>query len=147
MAIAFVVAALIFVLAEAVPKTYALLDTDRAALVVAPMVRALALIAPLRWITRALIGLANVLIPGKGARPADRVGGGAARPRRGRRQDAVIDGTERALIESTIEFGDTVVREVMVPRPDMITVVGEFRVADVVEVVILNGYSRLPVCR
>jgi magnesium and cobalt exporter, CNNM family len=38
-----------------------------------------------------------------------------------------------------------VVREVMVPRPDMITVNADFRVSDVVEVVILNGYSRLPV--
>ena len=80
LAIAFVIElAVIFVLAEAVPKTYALLDTDRAALFVAPLVRALALIAPLRWITRGLIGMANVLIPGQGAqRRADRVGGGAA---------------------------------------------------------------------
>jgi CBS domain containing-hemolysin-like protein len=147
LAIAFVVElALIFVLAEAVPKTYALLDTDRAALFVAPMVRGLAFIAPLRWITRGLIGLANVVIPGKG-RPAGpavseeellHLAGVAA-------QDAVIDVSERALIERTIEFGDTVVREVMVPRPDMITVAADFRVADVVEVVILNGYSRLPV--
>ncbi|HEY4376608.1 MAG TPA: hemolysin family protein, partial [Acidimicrobiales bacterium] len=49
------------------------------------------------------------------------------------------------LIESIIEFGDTVVREVMVPRPDMITVPHDFRVADVMEVVLLNGYSRVPV--
>jgi CBS domain containing-hemolysin-like protein len=147
LAIAFVIElALIFVVAEAIPKTYALLDTDRAALFVAPMVRGLALIAPLRWITRGLIGLANVIIPGKG-RPAGptvseeellHLAGVAA-------QDAVIDVSERALIERTIEFGDTVVREVMVPRPDMITVGADFRVADVVEVVILNGYSRLPV--
>ena len=31
------------------------------------------------------------------------------------------------------------------PRPDMVTVAGDFRVADVMEVVILNGYSRVPV--
>jgi CBS domain containing-hemolysin-like protein len=58
----------------------------------------------------------------------------------------VIEEDERALIESIIEFGDTVVREVMVPRPDMVTVAGDFRVADVMEVMLLNGYSRLPVC-
>ena len=40
----------------------------------------------------------------------------------------VIEAEERALIESIIEFGDTVVREVMVPRPDMVTVDGDFRV-------------------
>jgi CBS domain containing-hemolysin-like protein len=145
--IAFVVElAVIFVFAEAVPKTYALLDTDRAALFVAPFVRALALIAPLRWVTRGLVGLANVVIPGRGRSGGPTVSeeellhlaGVAA-------QNAVIDVSERALIERTIEFGDTVVREVMVPRPDMITVAADFRVADVVEVVILNGYSRLPV--
>ena len=36
--------------------------------------------------------------------------------------DEVIEHEERELIESIIEFGDTVAREVMVPRPDMITV-------------------------
>ena len=56
-----------------------------------------------------------------------------------------IEPEERRLIESIIEFGDTVVREVMVPRPDMVTVSHDFRVADVMEVVLLNGYSRVPV--
>jgi len=37
------------------------------------------------------------------------------------------------------------VREVMVPRPDMVTVPHDFRVADVMEVVLLNGLSRIPV--
>jgi putative hemolysin len=34
----------------------------------------------------------------------------------------------------------------MVPRPDMVTVDAQFRVADVMEVMLLNGYSRLPAC-
>jgi CBS domain containing-hemolysin-like protein len=33
----------------------------------------------------------------------------------------------------------------MVPRTDMVTVTSDFRVADAMEVVILNGYSRIPV--
>ena len=44
-------------------------------------------------------------------------------------EEGVIEEEERALIESIIEFGDTVVREVMVPRPDMVTVAADFRVA------------------
>ena len=59
----------------------------------------------------------------------------------------MIEEDERELIESIIEFGDTIVREVMVPRPDMVTVAATFRVADVMEVLLLNGYSRLPVLR
>ena len=34
----------------------------------------------------------------------------------------MIEREERELIESIIEFGDTVAREVMVPRPDMVTI-------------------------
>jgi CBS domain containing-hemolysin-like protein len=34
----------------------------------------------------------------------------------------------------------------MVPRTDMVTVTADFRVADAMEVAILNGYSRIPVC-
>ena len=60
-------------------------------------------------------------------------------------EEDVIEHEERELIESIIEFGDTVVREVMVPRPDMVTVPADFRVADVMEVAILNGFSRVPV--
>ena len=61
-------------------------------------------------------------------------------------EDAVIEAEERRLIESVIELGDTVVREVMVPRTDMVTVTADFRVADAMEVAILNGYSRIPAC-
>jgi len=136
----------IFVLAEAVPKTYALLATDQSALMVTPLARAIGLIAPLRWAARILIGMANVIIPGKGRAEGPTVteddllalAGVAV-------DDAVLEADERKLIENTIEFGDTVVREVMVPRPDMVTVSSEFQVGDVMEIVILNGFSRLPV--
>ncbi len=56
----------------------------------------------------------------------------------------VIETSERILIESIIEFGDTIVREVMVPRPDMVTVDAGWKISDVMEVVILNGFSRIP---
>jgi CBS domain containing-hemolysin-like protein len=60
--------------------------------------------------------------------------------------EATIEPSERELIASIIDFGDAVVREIMVPRPDMVTVDATFRVADVMEIVLLNGYSRLPAC-
>src|SRR5947209_7764299 len=57
-----------------------------------------------------------------------------------------IESGERALIRSIIDFGDTVAREVMVPRPDMVTVAGDCTVAAAMEVAITNGYSRIPAC-
>jgi CBS domain containing-hemolysin-like protein len=58
--------------------------------------------------------------------------------------ESSIEEGEKELIHSIFEFGDTLVREVMVPRPDMVAVPAHFRVADVMEIVIMNGYSRLP---
>jgi CBS domain containing-hemolysin-like protein len=135
----------IFVLAEAAPKIYALLETDKSATLVAPLVQGLALFFPLRWVTRLLIGMANVIIPGRGRKSGPTVSEEELLALAGVAAEAdVIDVEERALIESIIEFGDTVVREVMVPRPDMVTVGADFRVVDAMEVAILNGYSRLP---
>jgi CBS domain containing-hemolysin-like protein len=57
---------------------------------------------------------------------------------------AVIDASERTLIESIIEFGDTIAREVMVPRTEMVTVGQDFRVDAAIEVAIAHGFSRLP---
>ncbi len=140
--------AVVFVLAETAPKTWAVLDPERVALAVARPVRALAAVAPLRWAARALIGLTNVVLPGKGLKHGPFVSSDdelLAVAEIGV-EEGVIEEEERALIESIITFGDTIVREVMVPRPDMITVSAQFRVADVMEVFLLNGYSRMPVC-
>jgi magnesium and cobalt exporter, CNNM family len=140
--------AVVFVLAEAAPKTWAVLDPERVALAVARPVRALEAIAPLRWAARGLIGLTNLVLPGKGLKQGPFVSSDEellAVAEIGV-EEGVIEEEERALIESIITFGDTIVREVMVPRPDMVTVSAHFRVADVMEVFLLNGYSRLPVC-
>jgi CBS domain containing-hemolysin-like protein len=46
---------------------------------------------------------------------------------------------------SVLEFGETLVREVMVPRPDMITIPGEAAIDDAVDLVLESGRSRIPV--
>jgi putative hemolysin len=137
----------VFVVAASLPRTWAVLNPDRAALAAARPIRALVRFSPLRLASRALIGLTNLLLPGKGLAQGPYVSEEEllAVAELGV-EEGVIEEDERALIESIIEFGDTVVREVMVPRPDMVTVAGDFRVADVMEVMLLNGYSRLPVC-
>jgi putative hemolysin len=138
----------VFVLAESAPRTWAILNAERVALAVAGPVRALASFPPLRALTRGLIGLTNVVLPGKGLARGPFVSPDeeALAVADLGVDEGVIEEDERALIESIIEFGDTVVREVMVPRPDMVTVPSHFRIGDVMEVFLLNGYSRLPVC-
>ena len=56
-----------------------------------------------------------------------------------------IENDEHELIESVLAFGDTLVREVMTPRPDIVSVPDSFTVSAAMEVAVLNGFSRVPV--
>jgi magnesium and cobalt exporter, CNNM family len=138
--------AVIFVFAEAAPKTWAIEQPERSALLSAPLVAGVVGLLPIRIITRALIGVTNVILPGKGLKRGPFVSEQEllAMADQAEEED-VIESQERALIHSIIHFGDTVVREVMVPRPDMVSVEARARVKDVMEVAIQAGYSRIPV--
>ena len=138
--------AVIFVLAELAPKTWAVQHSERAALSSAPWIHALYSFAPLRWVTRGLIWVANLILPGKGIKEGPYVSEEMllAMADTAAEED-VIEREERTLIHSIIDFGDTVVRDVMVPRPDMVAVESHASIADVVDIAIAAGYSRIPV--
>jgi len=57
----------------------------------------------------------------------------------------VLEDDERELIHSIFEWNDTVVREVMVPRVDMVTIAQDSDLRVAAETFISSGYSRLPV--
>ena len=59
--------------------------------------------------------------------------------------DESIEAEEHRLIESVISFGDTIAREVMVPRTDMVAIASTFSVAEALEVALFNGLTRIPV--
>ncbi len=136
----------VFVLGEAVPRTLAILNVDRVALFLARPIGLLLRIAPFRLLARTLIGLTNIIVPGRGLRqgpfalPEELIALADAAV-----EDEVIEPAERDLIESVIEFGGTVVREVMVPRTDMITVERQVTVEDALEISSVVGFSRVPV--
>ncbi|MHB1137882.1 MAG: hemolysin family protein [Microthrixaceae bacterium] len=134
----------LFVVAEAAPKTWALQHTERAALLTAPLVEFSGWI--LRIPARALIGVANIILPGKGLKKGPFVteeeilalAEEAA-------EHSVIEESERELIESIINFGDTVAREIMVPRTDMVTAGADATVSELIDMAIDKGLSRFPV--
>ena len=135
---------LYFVIVEAMSKTYGVLHSDGAALSVAPLVwllgRALAL--P----TRALIGVANVLLPGRGLKEGPFVSEADLRSMAEvGHEEGTIERGEKELIHSIFEFGDTIVREVMVPRPDIEAIEADKTLRDVQALVLQHGYSRIPV--
>jgi putative hemolysin len=134
-----------FVIAEVAPKTYAVQHTDRAALRLAPLLWAITHFPPLRALSRVLIGVANVILPGKGLKKGPYTTEEDIRTMADvAAEEKVIEREERRLIHSIFEFGDTVVREVMVPRPDMVGVEADATVDEALEKAINAGYSRLP---
>lgn len=135
-----------FVLAEAVPKTYAVLYPQRAALLSARPTALIVSFPPLQWISRGLIKLTNVIVRGKGLESGPFV---SEQELLGivevAAEDGVVEHEERELIESIIEFGDTIAREVMVPRPDIQVLERTNTVTQALDIALQEGYSRLPV--
>jgi CBS domain containing-hemolysin-like protein len=137
---------LYFVVVEAMSKTFAILHSDRVALILAPVVFWLSRI--LYWPTRLLIGAANVLLPGKGLREGPFVSEVEIRAMaEAGHEEGAIEEEEKELIHSIFEFGDTVVREVMTPQPDVVAIDASRSLEEVMDMVIRHGYSRIPVYR
>ncbi len=136
----------IFIFAELAPKIWAVQHTERAALMVAPFLAAVVQFAPLRWVTQLLITIANLVLPGKGLKDGPYVTEEELLAMADTAADeAVIEREERKLIHSIIDFGDTVAREVMVPRPDMVTVSAAATISEAADVAASAGVSRVPV--
>ena len=134
----------LFVIAEAAPKTWALQHTERAAMMTAPLVEFAGRV--LRLPARALIGVANIILPGKGLKKGPFVTEEEILALAEEAMEhSVIEESERDLIESIIDFGDTVAREIMVPRTDMVAIGGDCTVGEVVDLAIAKGLSRFPV--
>ena len=139
---------LFFVLAEAVPKTYALINPIKGATITARPIEFVVRFWPLRMTSGLLIRLTNVIVKGKGLAQGPFIGEqeflgiveAAA-------QDSVIEHEERELIESVIEFGDTMVREIMVPRHDVVFLDDDMTVTSALDKAVIEGFSRLPVFR
>jgi CBS domain containing-hemolysin-like protein len=135
----------VFTLFEVVPKTFALQHSERTVLAISPLLVSITGFVPLRLLTSMFIGFANVVLPGKGMRSGPfatendilSMADAAA-------EEAAIETQERELIHSIFEFGDTVVREVMLPRPDMIAVEADATVDEAIVTAIEAGKSRLP---
>jgi CBS domain containing-hemolysin-like protein len=137
----------IFVIFEAIPKNFAVQHPDSAALTTAPVVETLLNFWPIKWISKLLLSIAQGVIGLFGG------GTGAAKMTESEvlamadvaHEDQAIERDERNFIRSVIEFGDTIVREVMVPRIDMVDVSAHATILAALNTAIDTGRSRLPV--
>ena len=60
-------------------------------------------------------------------------------------EEGVLEEEETEMIHSIFEFADTTVREVMIPRIDMVTLDSAATVMQAVDVALQGGFSRIPV--
>jgi CBS domain containing-hemolysin-like protein len=59
----------------------------------------------------------------------------------------LIEGEDRRLLQSIVEFGDTLVREVMTPRPDIVAIRSDATIGELRTLLREQEYSRVPVYR
>ena len=117
---------------------------QRAAAFLFPLTRAL---GPL---PRLLVACGNALPPARRARPpADEEGPADRAELRGlvdylERRNGIEPG-ERDMVRSVFELGDTIVREVMVPRTDMVFIEAAKTVEQALSLALRSGFSRIPV--
>jgi CBS domain containing-hemolysin-like protein len=134
------------VVAEVAPRTLALRSLETTGRRLAPSARLL--VRGLEPLSRIVVGLGRALVPSR-----DGVPGPYATDREeedddgpdAESRDEELEPEERAMIRSILSLGETRVREVMVPRPDLVTVAEDAALGDVVAVVIEHGVSRIPV--
>ncbi|MGI9605809.1 MAG: hemolysin family protein [Acidimicrobiales bacterium] len=136
----------VFVLAEAAPKIWGLRNIDRVAPAAATASRAIMRIPPIRLVVLALTNAARLLL-GRWSTHASPV---ASEEEIVALADAavaadVIDDTEGEIIQSVFDFGDMVVREAMVPRPDVLAMSSETTVDAAIEALVDRGVSRMPI--
>jgi CBS domain containing-hemolysin-like protein len=139
-----VMALVSFVLVGISPRTLGRQHADRVALLSAPILVLLRRV--LGPVARMLVALGNAVTPGRGFRDGpfeseaelrdlvDMAG-----------ESSLIEAEEREMIHSVFELGDTVVREVMVPRTDMVTIDQDRTLRQAMSLFLRSGFSRIPV--
>jgi len=142
-----IVTVLILVFGEIMPKTYARENAEKISAIC---------IEPLRWIAKlfnpliqVMVVPANFLIQVFGGRGLRGIPLFTAREidtliEVGAREGA-LDDEEKKMIQSILEFGETIVREVMVPRIDMQCVDINDETEEIFKKIAKMRYSRIPV--
>ncbi len=144
LAAALVMVVLGYVLLGVAPRTLGVQRADRIALRAAAPARALAtLLGP---VTSLLILVGNAITPGKGFRRGPFASQAELRELVDLAEaDDLIEDDERQMIHSVFELGDTIARELMVPRTEMVFVERGKTLRQAISLALRSGFSRIPV--
>ena len=139
-----VVSLLGFIVLGVAPETLGRQKSDRISIFSAPVALA---IKPIIWpIAKLLVAVGNALTPGRGFKEGPFATAEDLRDLVDQAEEAdVIEDEERQMIHSVFELGDTVAREVMVPRTDMVWIEKGKTLRQAISLSLRSGYSRIPV--
>lgn len=136
------------VFGETVPKYYAIKKSERASLTLTLFLKcSYVLFYPIVFV---LNGLSNAILRKIGVDPSENEGLHSEEELRlivsASHAGGVIDAMESELIDNVFEFSETMAREVMVSRKDMICLYLDYSVEDVLNVVEEYNHARYPIC-
>ena len=133
-----------FVVIGVAPRTLGRQHSDAVALAMAgPLLRLTRIMGP---IPRLLILIGNALTPGKGFREGPFATEAELRELVDLAEaGGVVESGEREMIHSVFELGDTIVREVMVPRTDVVFIEAGKTLRQFQSLALRSGFSRIPV--
>ncbi|MEY2823190.1 MAG: hypothetical protein RLZZ485_826, partial [Actinomycetota bacterium] len=97
-------------------------------------------------VTVILIALGNALTPGKGFRKGPFSNEAELRDLVDQAHESgLVEESEHEMIHSVFELGDTMVRELMIPRTEMVWIEGDKNLRQGMSLFLRSGYSRIPV--
>ena len=97
-------------------------------------------------VTQLLIAIGNAITPGKGFRSGPFTSEAELRDLVDQAHErGLVESDEHEMIHSVFELGDTLVRELMVPRTDMVWIEKDKSLRQGLSLALRSGYSRIPV--
>ena len=142
-----VMTVLIVIFGEILPKSAAMVYSERVLIVAAPILRVLAfLISPLAWAMKKCVtaigfllhinlGAQQVFVTRDEIEQLVKIG----------EESGALEASERRMIDGIIDFDETRVHEIMIPRTDMIAIEADSTLEEAVKIFIEEGHSRIPV--
>lgn len=142
-----VMTVLIVILGEILPKSAAMVYSENVLIFASPILRILAfLISPIAWAMKKCVtgigfllhidlGTQQVFVTRDEIEQVVKIG----------EESGALEASERRMIDGIIDFDETKVHEIMVPRTDMIFLEADNTLADAVKLFIEEGHSRIPV--
>ncbi len=138
---------MVLVFGEITPKTFSVQNAERIALWTAPVMKALNRL--LHPVVQVFVWIANLFVLISGGKTVKEVPFTSEEEIKAlvsmAEEEEIIEEDEKELIHSIFEFGDTVVREIMVPRTEMVAIRADEPIEELMNVFVHEGHSRVPV--